>query len=241
MTQNQSGSTCNDLRDQEIYHYLNLDYFLEQLSRSEFYVGRKDLFFYDITEARLPLNQLFLSTEANRPLSSSDKLNIEQNYKKYEAYKEYSKSFVSSWTIGSKDDYLMWNVYAKKYGVCIVSTIKDYIRSLNQQYLCNYDIKYNKITYKNYYFTDQIEDLLFQKLPLYSSEKEFRFIFTPKDEKDKEKSNIWIPFDHKMMIKEVVLSPFFSIQNSKFLKEVFKERFGLEVTTSKNGSLVHHT
>ena len=237
MTQKLSGSTCNDLRDQEIYHYLNIDYFLEQLYRGEFYVGRKDLF-NDITEARLPLDQLFLPTEANRPLSSSDKFNIEQNYKKYEAYKEYSKSFVSCWTVNRKDDYLMWNVYAKQYGVCIVSTVHDFIRSLNQDRLQNYNLKYNKVAYRRYSFSDPLDKLLFQKLPLYSSEKEFRFIFTPKDDKDKEKRHIWIPFDCKVMIKEVVLSPFFSINTTKFLKEIIKERFGLKVITSKDVSVV---
>ena len=229
-------SISNDCRQGNIpiCHYLNLNYFLEQLFRGEFYVGRKDLF-NDTTEARLPIELSFYPTQACCPLTNVDKLIREGHHQKIDSYKEHSKSFVSSWTFGDKDDYLMWNVYAKQYGVCIVSTVHDFIRSLDQDRLQNYNLKYNKVAYRRYSFSDPIDKLLFQKLPLYSSEKEFRFIFMPKDEEEKNKSHIWIPFEPKVMINEVVLSPFFSINTTKFLQEIFKEKYGLKVTTSKDG------
>lgn len=217
----------------KIYHYLSLDYFLVQLIQSKFYVKRKNLF-EDINESHLPINLLFYPTQPFNKPKDFDIRKINEQFSHYEYYKDLSKNFVSSWTL-SYDDYLMWKVYAKECGVCIASTPDQFLSSLDLDKIGDYNIDYGPVTYKPYTYTDPAEEQLFQKIPLYRSEREFRFIFKANDPKEYEKKSIYIPCDFKKMNCKIFLSPFFSMHTSKFLKETLKFNFGLQVEFSRNG------
>ena len=217
-----------DLENITICQYIPLDYFINQLISGKYYVRRKDLF-DDVNERTLPVNFLFVPTEVNVSHIINSRILYDRQQDKYNKYKELSKVFVSSWTMDVLSNHFMWKTYASTYGVCIFSSIENFIASFDSILVNNYDVHVSAVNYRNYNYTDTAEESLFIKKPLYRNEKEIRFIFAPKEFDEKSKDNILLPYKYSVMIDKVVLSPFWSYNTARFLKTCFEVNFGLRV------------
>lgn len=165
-----------------ICRYMDLDKFLPLLE-GHFYVPRK-LNFPDSGESgKIPPKFWFGFSCVNEKWERQS----EMVSKRQERRNRYIKSLLESrllltscWIIDNGEDYLMWNSYARKLGVCLRTTIADLMYSLDydkENYLpiCS-PIFYEKINYNE----DFLESM-FKKEPYYQSENEVRFYFVPKD------------------------------------------------------------
>ncbi|MDE5849928.1 MAG: hypothetical protein K2H38_07285 [Muribaculaceae bacterium] len=216
------------LDDIKICQYLSLDNFLKQLIGGKYYVRRKNMF-EDVTEKTLPIDFLFVPSEVNTNQKNQSKDLLDRQIQKFNRFKELSKSFVSCWTKDISSDYFMWKTYASTYGVCIMSTIKNFIASFDNRCFVNYETYVSDVIYRNFSYADEPDDLLFVKNPLYRSEQEIRFIFLPNEDSPQNKYNILLPYNYDVMIDEVRLSPFWASATSKFLKDILENKFGLKV------------
>lgn len=227
----------------KICQYLSLDNFLTHLKRRQYYIRRKNLF-EDVNEKTLPMKLLFKPTVAfpNKTLSTEEKNSLIKSIKaqseKLTQYKELSNCFVSSWTLNTDYNYLMWDTYASRFGVCIISTIFNVIASFRNKDFQEYNVYSAPIYYREPTYCDEPGDLVFVKRPLYRMESELRFLFKPKNKEISSKENIWFPYDPEVMIDEVILSPYWSSSTSLFIKECLENKFGLKVKTSNE---VKHT
>lgn len=165
-----------------ICRYMDLDKFLPLLE-GHFYVPRK-LNFPDSGESgKIPPKFWFGFSCVNEKWERQS----EMVSKRQERRNRYIKSLLESrllltscWIIDNGEDYLMWNSYARKLGVCLRTTIADLMYSLDydkENYLpiCS-PIFYEKINYN-----EDLLESIFKKEPYYQSENEVRFYFVPKD------------------------------------------------------------
>ena len=227
---------AEDQGNAKICQYLSLNNFLTHLKRQQFYVRRKNLF-DDVNEKALPMKLLFKPIEANRTLSSEERISLITSVKvqseKLTQYGDFSNCFVSCWTLNTDCNNLMWETYASKYGVCVISTIFDVIASFRNKDFQEYDVYSAPVFYQEPSYDDEPEDLMFIKRPLYRMESELRFLFRLKNKEVSSKENIWLSYDPKVMIDDVILSPFWSSQAASFIKTCIEEQFGIRVTCSR--------
>lgn len=220
----------------KICQYLSLNNFISHLMRNKYYIRRKNLF-KDVNERTLPLKFLFIPTEAlsdtDANVTQTSQISNLKQSEKLKNYKELSNCFVSCWTKEVSQNSLMWESYAHKYGVCITSTIFNFIASFKDTEFQNYDTYCAPVSYRHIDFIDTPEDLLFVKDPLYRIESEIRFLFFPKEKSATNHSNIWLHYDYNLMIDEVILSPFFSSDTASFIKNCLEKQFNLNVKHSK--------
>lgn len=227
-----------DQSDTMICQYLSLNNFITHLHRQQYYVRRKSLF-EDINEKALPMKLLFKPTLAihDTELSSEEKnylsKSVEEQSEKLTQYSDVSKSFVSCWTLKIKPDNFMWETYASKFGVCVISTIFNVVASFKNKDFQEYKVYCAPVTYKEPSYNDEPDELSFVKRPLYKSEAELRFLFEPKNKEFLSKENIWLPYEPNVMIDEVVLSPYWSSSTANFLISSVKDIFGLTVRCCK--------
>lgn len=216
------------LNDIKICQYLSLDNFLNQLISSKYYVRRKNMF-EDVNEKTLPIDFLFVPTEVNVNQKNHSKDLFDRQIQKFTRFKDLSKCFVSCWTKYTSSDYFMWKTYASTYGVCIISSINNFIASFDNNCFENYETYASDVIYRNFNYADEPEDLLFVKKPLYRSEEEIRFIFLPNEDSTKNRSYILLPYKYNVMIDEVLLSPFWASTTAQFLKDGLENKFDLKV------------
>ena len=216
-----------------ICQYLSLDKLLKQILECEYYIKRKDGF-SDCNE-KLPVKEyLFYPLPAGSQPSDKSTNLIEKQMQKAIKYTELSKSFVSCWTKNNVENYLMWKSYTPHpFGVCIVSSIYNFLASFQNQAFSQYNVYCAEIEYGNYNISDEPDDMLFKKANFFRDEQEIRFLFSPKDEKIREKTNIWIPYNYETMIDEIIISPFLSDKITNFLLEILKNKFKLKAKCSK--------
>lgn len=220
----------------EIRQYMSLDNLIAQLASGNYYVKKKKRF-EDANEASMPMHLCFLPTVANKPLCDADWQRDAEQKEKYETYKNLSEHYVSCWTKETKENILMWRCYAPKHGVCIKSTINNFIASFDSEAFNRYETYCAPITYKKFDYTDGPFDALFMKDPVYESESEIRFVFIPKDidgDAVSRNERIYLTVNHDVMIDEVILSPYLSPITAEALKSYLKKQFSIkEVTHSR--------
>ena len=117
---------AEDQGNAKICHYLSLNNFLTHLKRQQIYVRRKNLF-DDVNEKALPIKLLFRPIAATKTLSPEERCSLITSVKvqseKLTQYKDLSNCFVSCWTLNTDYNNFMWDTYASKYGVCVISKI----------------------------------------------------------------------------------------------------------------------
>lgn len=213
-----------------ICQFISLNNFLNQLMLGKYYIRRKDLF-EDVNERTLPTNLLFIPTLANSPQSVNSRDLLDNQTQEFNRFKDLSKSFVSSWTLCDTPQDFMWKIYASSYGVCIVSTIDNFIASFDFGNFKEYEVYCADIEYRKPHYNDKADDLLFVKHPSYASEQELRFLFLPGDT-DEERPNLWLPYNCQVMLDQIILSPFLHPQSARFLKACLEEKYCIKTRTS---------
>lgn len=221
----------NSQPDVEIRQYLSLTRLLDQLVRKKYYISQKNRF-EDAHEGKLPIQLTFHPIPANKKWDAKDDELLARQKEKGDKFKELSHGYVSCWTKDTDENILMWKSYAPQAGVCICSTIYNFIASFDADSFRKYDTYCAPVAYRTLNFTDDAEDALFVKQPYYKDEKEVRFLFLPKNQEEKADSKIWLPANHAVMIDKAILSPDIPFPAANSIKACLS-KFGIKAELSK--------
>lgn len=201
---------------------------LLQILNGKFYMACKEAFndHFDAVKY-FPVNARWGYTPFGEKTS---KEKYEQNEKRINKIEETAKWLTSCWT-ENRNNILMWQTYTKGYcGVCIESTICDFIKSIKHN---NYNILCGKVDYGCYSPSMRTKEYAFNELPQYKDEKEIRFYFlNNKDQYTNEQKKIHrlsynvFDIEPEKMIDSIILSPFIRSANSAdMLKDLLENRF----------------
>lgn len=214
--------------DMKIYRYMDFDVLLQILNK-HFFVSRKYSFAdkYDAgrTVPLQPLFQLYVMDKGKAIPCVKKKYFLEEYYELVRKSKNY---LVSCWTT-NKDDILMWNSYTQLHsGVCIESTIKQVLLSL-QPLDCH--VWCSQMYYDGYDQLETAEEYLFRKLPSYQHENEVRFYFWEDNmiNQSEEVKELLPPKYFKVspedMISHLYFSPFIRGDSAKYQEDLLVKHF----------------
>lgn len=213
----------------KIYRYTSLDTLLHILSRSEYYVSKR-ICFTDKNEQGSFRN---LKYGFDMCPVGGDAPEYCEAYQKYlqEQKVEVIQSFVSCWTEKETESYLMWKSYASTViGVRMETTIGQLLKSLQ-----NNPVKIHcaRVDYKPEGYKDTWFKRIFVKKEEYEQEHEIRICFIP--ENAEQRCCNGLPFKlTKPFITSVVLSPFLSVLEQKFLFESLNKNYpNLDIRQSR--------
>lgn len=214
-----------------IRQYLKLDYLFKLLESRSYYVKCKKNF-EDKRESSLPLKSIFrLQPVGNTSSQSMDDYSIENSLVKYRLYKKSGNYLTSCWTERDGESALMWKNFVDNKGACIITTIYNFVASFLED---DYDIFCGRISYNGYNAGQTFMEALFSKERTFSEEKEIRFYFAPKDGKgDMYDNHASIPIDHKVLIDEIILSPFIRPLERDRLEHELSKKYEIKVSSSK--------
>lgn len=207
---------------------MDIDVLLQILNK-HFFVSRKYSFAdkYDAgrTVPLQPLFQLYVMDEGKVIPCVKKKYSLEEYYELVRKSKNY---LVSCWTT-NKDDILMWNSYTQLHsGVCIESTIKQVLLSLQP---LDSHVWCSQMYYDGYDQLETAEEYLFRKLPSYQHENEVRFYFWEDNmvNQSEEVKELLPPKYFKVSPEDMILhlyfSPFIRVNSTEYLAELLLEKF----------------
>lgn len=186
---------------------------LLQILNGKFFVARKETFsdYFDAIKS-IPLVARFGFSSFGERIS---KEKYEQNEKRINEIKESARWLTSCWT-ETYNNILMWQAYTKgSCGVCIESTVNDFVESIKSD--CE-KVLYGKINYGCYSPIMKAEEYAFNKFPLYRDEREIRFYFIEGNEDKYRNSHKLFDIEPKKLIKSITFSPF--IRNSESAEQL---------------------
>ena len=214
----------------EIYQYMDLDYLLCLLEKKKYHVNKKCVFL-DKYESKLPVKAMFrqkaVGGEMENIQPEIDTYEILERRRKYEQMKDV---LTSCWTERDTESYLMWASYASKIGVCIKSTISNFVASFEVD---NYRIWCGRVMYKEYNANQTLMESLFSKEKAFEDEREIRFYFKKKGVCCCDSNFIEIPINPNVMIDKVILSPRMEPLASRVLSQFLHEKYKIIVSHSK--------
>lgn len=228
-----------DKPDQEIWHYLDYHYLLEVLN-GQFYISDKSTFddVFDVGKRvdKKVLLKLFIvqPVDQDLPCQQSGELVKKHDILINNIKKSYP-ILTSCWS-KTGDDYLMWRAHTKNdCGVCIKSTVNDFLLGLDYQ---PNQVYCSSVLYEGYSQSMDFLQYLFSKEKNYQSENEFRFCFLPEncmlekctstddlDFRITEQNHLHMRFEPRDAIKEIILSPNMSPQKRKQISELFMDKY----------------
>ena len=212
----------------KIRQYMDLDYAIRLLETRSYFVKQKQ-YFPDKHESRLPLKAMF-SLQIVEPESYKGKLpDITESLEIIKKFTESGRMFTACWTERKGESALMWKNFTTKMGVCIKSTINNFVASFAND---DFDICCGRMSYKDIYAGQDLLDSLFTKDKAFEEEKEIRFYFTPKKNLIASKG-ISIPVLPNVMIDEIILSPYIESKACNVFKQIISEKYNIKVTSSK--------
>jgi hypothetical protein len=218
--------------DKFICQYMRLDYLIRLLEEKQYYVKRRRTF-EDANECYKNNKLMFAPWPVGNNCTSQS-----QSKERWIPYTDIIHCPTSCWSKHERESYLMWKSYATEIGACIRTTVHNFIASLQidldivnseNRVLCgsmNYD----------YFKPSTIEDnQLFDKDIVYADENEFRFYFllaSDTEKKNDEKKGIDVPVDTKIMIDEILLSPFICKEAANRIMRMIKCTYDIDVRLS---------
>ena len=209
---------------------MDLDYLLRLLKKQKYYVKPKK-YFSDKHECSLPIKSLFRIA----PVGENDNDIKDQTPNDYliksRQFRESGNLLTACWTEHNGENVLMWKNFTSKLGVCIKSTIANFIASFKKDdfVICCGRMFYEGIKYHN----DNIERL-FIKDKAFKGEEEIRFYFIPSDKIDTSKmKGLSIAVDPKVMIDEIILSPYIDKIAANELIAYLKGEYDVKVKQSQ--------
>lgn len=217
-----------------IYQYLAFEYFIRILQTETYFIRSKRCF-EDKNERTLPIKLLFAPVIAGSKYNSDHPSSYNKRKQIHNDFEQLNYLYTSCWTTQNIENILMWKSYASKMGVCIKSTIGNYIASFKQPSFSEYNVFCSKITYENLGFKDNAEEYLFCKNKEFADEREIRFIFEPKqisDEQTRQKDHINLDIFPSVMIDDVILSPYIGKATSKWIIDTLKSKYDFKIKQS---------
>lgn len=222
----------NALFDTPICRYLSLNHFIDMMESRRLYVNRRKAF-YDVNERYIPFHWSgFLMPVGENTLPQPDRSQFWQDTSK--EYSRWANMPTICWTLTTQENYLMWKGYTEENGVCIISTIRKFITSIQeredfQRAKCT--IHCGQMLY-NGFSTMDMANLPFWKGREFASENELRFYFEIADDTGEGK-HIYIPFDHSILINKLIISPFVLPRTAMALTEMLHNKYKINVSPSK--------
>lgn len=220
------------LYDTPICRYLSLNNFIDMMECHRLYVNRRKAF-YDVNERYIPFHWSgFLMPVGENCLPQPDRSQFWQDTRN--EYSRWANMPTICWTLTTQESYLMWKGYTEENGVCIVSTIRNFITSIQdskdfQRAKCT--IHCGQMLY-NGFSTMDMENLPFWKGREFASENELRFYFEIADDTGKD-NHIFIPIDCSILVNKLIISPFVCPKTAEALVEMLSNRYKIKVTSSK--------
>lgn len=215
--------------DIPICQYMRLDYLFQLLETQRYYASRRNVFI-DANEVNSKIKLKF-----NLKPNIMNITPVTQISKKLFSKTELENMPTACWTIRKQESFLMWKCYATEMGVCIKTTKHNLIASIktdisehsDNQVICG------SMDYKSFKPSLNEEKQLFDKDKAYAEEKEFRFYFHfPSYDTNKDAKGITIPVDTKIMIEEIILSPFIQKVAANKLVQMINNDYGINARQS---------
>ena len=214
----------------EISQYMDLDYFLCLLESRKYYVKQKKKF-PDKHESTMPLKAMFKMQPVNTGSYKGESTDVNDLFERIQRFKESGTMLTACWTEHNGENALMWKSFTSKMGVCIKSSICNFIASFETD---DYDICCGRMSYTGIKSDHDFEDSLFAKDNAFEAEREIRFYFTPKNNTDTSiQEGVSLPVSPEVMVNEVILSPYINIKARNVLMHFISEKYNINVTTSK--------
>lgn len=217
--------------DKFICQYLRLDYLLQLLETGKYYVRRRK-YFEDANEKYYKsLKFMFVPVPFGENVISQPK-----SIERIIPYTKIVDCPTSCWSKRKEENYLMWKCYATEMGACIRTTTHNFIASLKQDFSENSEnlVICGSMDYKKLKPSFEEEKQLFDKDKAYSEEKEFRFYFhLPSCDTNKDEKGILVPVDTKVMIDDILISPFMCKDAADKLARMIKCAYGIEAEQSR--------
>ena len=211
-----------------ILQYMDLDYIFRLLETRSYFVKQKQNF-PDKHESRLPQKAMFSLQLVEFGSYKGKPTDISESLERIRLFTESGRMLTACWTERKGESALMWKNFTTKMGGCIKSTINNFVASFA---IDDYDICCGRMSYTGIYAGQNYMDSLFTKDKAFEEEKEIRFYFTPKKDMSIDKS-ISLPILPKVMISEIILSPYIEQKAQNILKQIISEKYAINVTSSK--------
>lgn len=221
--------------EMEIVQYLDINHLITLLESNQYYIRKKNKF-EDRQECTLPIKQLFnIQGVGDREISLEQQKTEMVGFDKNDEYKSLSaKIYASCWTEQVHENILMWKNHTPKNGACIKSKISDFIAAFDNKYFSKYTVYCSRIYYDNSNKNYSSFECNFVKNICYSDEREIRFLFCPKSEiTENNLEEIYMPIYPKIMINEIILSPYIDKKSAKYLQRILSTRYNIKVSLSK--------
>jgi len=207
-----------------ICKYMDFIKFMSLLQYEKLFFSRADKF-EDGLEGSIP-DAFF------KNFSQSEKL----AYKKiHESYKEHkTKTYISCWSEFHEESYAMWQIYSKKYGLAIQTTVGKLEKALSSSEAIIRKVKYINYNNNNEKVhvplvtcdgSDSLQRNFFVIKPnFYEYEKEIRAIIISNESQPHKE----VPIDLNYLIDEIIISPFSSRWTADLIKDLVWNRYGFK-------------
>ena len=216
--------------DMLICQYMRLDYLIQLLKTQKYYVNRRHQFI-DANEVNNRIKFKFnLKPSINNTISSTKKV------ERFFSTHEIELLPTACWTKRKQESFLMWKSYATEMGACIKTTKHNVIASIKTDITEQSEnlVICGSMDYKSFKPSLDEEKQLFDKDIAYAEEKEFRFYFHfPSYDTNKDANAITIPVDTKIMIDEIILSPFICKDAANEISQMITDKYNIDVKQSE--------
>lgn len=219
--------------DRIITQYMRLDYLIQLLETRKYYVSRRREF--------IDANEKYQNIKLSVPITPAHKENYpntkQESIDRMISYFDIIHCPTSCWTKNERESFLMWKSYATEIGACIKTTIHNFVASLELNLEQNGQSKVicGSMCYGKFIPSSDELKQLFDKDVFYTDENEFRFYFDLSDDTEKKSTDYClIPVDTKVMIDEIILSPFICEKSADKLARMIKCCYGIENVKQSN-------
>lgn len=179
--------------------------------------------FQDFHESCLPLKSIFKPHLIGNECNKSVMADTEEAHVRLKQFRESGTMLTACWTGHRGENALMWRNFTNKMGICIKSSIHNFIASIDTD---DYDICCGRMSYSGIHTDTEILDCLFTKDKAFADEDEIRFYFTPRcSQSDKTDKGVSIPVLPQVLIDEIILSPYIDTRACKVLADFINEKY----------------
>jgi len=211
--------------EQTICQYMDLDYLLRLLDTRTYFVKPKQSF-QDFHERCLPFKSIFKLHFIGRECDKSMLADTEESLVRLRRFMESGTMLTACWTEHLGENALMWGNFTSKMGICIKSSIHNFMASLDTD---DYNIWCGRMAYTGIRSDTEIIDCLFTKDKAFADEREIRFYFIPKSKQtNKNGKGLSIPVMPQVLIDEIILSPYINAQACKILTDFINEKYNVD-------------
>ena len=138
-----------------------------------------------------------------------------------EQIEEASHLYASCWTCKKMEDFLMWKAYSGIMSGVRIGTSVEKLRDSLRLKGCK--LVAAKMEYGKEKTCYEVEDSMFYKTTFYQGEDEFRFYVV--NDEEKRSARFYLNVDPRLMIEEIILSPFMDIAFAQFIRDMLYDKF----------------